>query len=228
MFDSFIPELYLGVTRAQFLTRARSTATAIGIPVEWLLSVMLVESGLKPNARYSYNGNFVNPKSGKYYTAGLIQWVNSTSVSLHGLTTNEIHLMDGLKQLDLSYQYFKKNGFVNKLQSLDDVFMAVHYPAYVGKPAGTTLYASGSEAYKLNKTIDTDTTKGGNNDGKVTYGELSARYRWFVKQKLGPANYAKIPESLSSINAEGKKWVWVGVGAAAIIAIILYFKAHEN
>jgi hypothetical protein len=105
------------------------------------------------------------------------------------------------------------------------VFMAVHYPAYVGKPAGTTLYASGTEAYKLNRAIDTDTVKGGNNDGKVTFGELTTRYRWFVRQKVGDANYRKIPESL---NGSSVRWLWIGGGLAIVLAFILYLKVHEN
>lgn len=181
MFDKFIPATYKNVTREQFITRAKQAAQAVGIRYEWLMSVILVESMFKPNA--------LNASSG---ASGLIQWVGSTAKSLHGLTTAQIREMDGLQQLGLIVELFIKQGHSGKMHSLDDVIMSVHYPAYMGKERSKVLYSTGSSAYRLNSTFDTDTVKGGNNDGNVTLGEVTDRYKYFVRVRLGDTDYAKI------------------------------------
>lgn len=201
MFDKFVPATYKNVTREQFIQRAKQAAQAVGIRYEWLMSVILVESMFKPNA--------LNASSG---ASGLIQWVGSTAKSLHGLTTAQIREMDGLQQLGLIVELFKKQGHSGKMHSLDDVIMSVHYPAYMGKERSKVLYSQGSQAYALNKTFDTDTAKGGNSDGSVTLGEVVDRYKYFVRVRLGDAEYAKMNHI--DLDSTNKIWYYFGVAAA--------------
>ena len=203
MFDQFIPATYKNVTREQFILRARQAAQAVGIRYEWLMCVIMVESMFKPNA--------YNASSG---ASGLIQWVGSTAKSLHGLTTAQIREMDGLQQLGLIVELFKKQGHAGKMHSLDDVIMSVHYPAYMGQSRSKVLYSEGSEAYRLNKTFDTDTLKGGNNDGAVTLGEVVDRYRYFIRVRLGDANYAQI----TSVELDSTRSILVYLGVLAGLA----------
>lgn len=48
--------------------------------------------------------------------------------------------------------------------------MATFAPAYMGKPANTTIYSKGSTGYSRNKYLNTD------KDGKITVAEIGAKY----------------------------------------------------
>lgn len=108
---------------------------------------------------------------------GLIQFMPSTARSL-GTTTEELESMSALEQLDYVEKYFKP--YRGRLKTLEDVYMAILYPAAIGKPASHALFKEGSIAYEQNKGFD------GNRDGKITLAEISGKVRAKYEKGLKP------------------------------------------
>ncbi|EKO3811000.1 transglycosylase SLT domain-containing protein [Vibrio harveyi] len=108
---------------------------------------------------------------------GLIQFMPSTAEAL-GTSTKKLAQMSALEQLDYVKAYFMP--YRNRLSSLEDVYMAILYPAAIGKPAAHVLFKQGSIAYRQNAGIDR------NNAGKITLGDVSYKVRRKLEKGLHP------------------------------------------
>jgi hypothetical protein len=73
------------------------------------------------------------------------------------------------KQLDYVERYFRPNA--GDLLSLEDVYMAILYPAAIGNAAEQTLFRRGDGFYGQNRGLDS------NKDGKITIAEAASRVR---------------------------------------------------
>ena len=91
-----------------------------------------------------------------------------------GTTTKKLAKMSGLKQLAYVEKYFKSVVGNRPLVSLSDVYMAVLWPAAVGKLDSHVLFSRGTKAYDQNKGLDK------NKNGRVTKAEATAK----VQDKL--------------------------------------------
>ena len=118
-----------------FCYKVRLVATELGIPANWLMGVMYIESKLDPKA--------VNKNS---KAVGLIQFTNKTAVSL-GTSTELLLQMSNVDQLDYVLKYFKQ--YKSKLTSFVDLYFAVFYPAAIGKYLDYVLGQIGTTAAKI-------------------------------------------------------------------------------
>ena len=101
----------------------------------------------------------------------------STATHL-GTTTAALAGMSAEAQLDYVKKYFQ--SYKGKLHTLEDVYLAILYPAAIGKGADSTLFKSGTKAYTQNKGFDA------NHDGVITPAEVSAKVRAKYEKGLGP------------------------------------------
>ena len=99
---------------------------------------------------------------------GLIQFLEKTAKGL-GTSTAELAQMDRTQQMEYVEKYLRP--FKGKMKNLGDVYMAIHWPAGVGKDDGYVMYRKGSENYDKNKGLDVS------GDGTVTRGEALQRVR---------------------------------------------------
>jgi hypothetical protein len=76
--------------------------------------------------------------------------------------------MSAVQQLEYVAKYF---GKWPRVQTLEDVYMAILWPKAIGKPNGYVLFSSPSVVYKQNKGLDLD------KDGDVTKFEAAAKVR---------------------------------------------------
>lgn len=97
---------------------------------------------------------------------GLIQFLDSTAKGL-GTTTADLARMTRAEQMQYVEKYLQP--YKGKIKNFGDLYMAVHYPAAIGKDNSFVLYSEGSEAYTANRGLDS------NNDGVVTRGEAVSR-----------------------------------------------------
>jgi len=99
---------------------------------------------------------------------GLIQFMPSTARSL-GTTTAKLAAMTAEDQLNFVHKYFKP--FRGRLHTLADLYMAILWPAGVGKPESYVLFdrSKPGKAYRQNSGIDM------NKDGLVTKAEATAK-----------------------------------------------------
>jgi hypothetical protein len=149
-----------------FTTGVTELAKKYNIKEDYLYAVMSFETG----------GTFDPAKrnmAGSGAT-GLIQFMPSTAEGL-GTTTEALSKMSRAEQLKYVDKYFSDKGIEGG--SLEDVYMAVLFPAAVGKPDDFVLFGRGAMsgytgvAYDQNKGLDA------NKDGSITKAEAAAKVR---------------------------------------------------
>lgn len=131
----------------------------IGLKPELLLPCMKFESNISHTAR--------NPLSS---ASGLIQFMSFTAINL-GTTIEKIRTMDVMTQLSFVYKYFKDfddRGFEMEKWDIADTYMAILWPAGIGKPLDHSIFVRGAgRTYDPNRGLDA------NKDGRVTKREAA-------------------------------------------------------
>ena len=148
---------------SDFLAKTNQVSTNLGIPEEDLLRVIQFETA----------GSFAPDQlSGTSSAVGLIQFMPDTAKDL-GTTSKDLALLNRVQQMDFVEKYLSR--FKGKMKDFGDIYMAVHFPAAVGKDDDYVVYAKDHEykgrrkAYEATKGMDV------NKDGKVTKAEAVAR-----------------------------------------------------
>lgn len=141
----------------EFRVRVREIGGNLNIDPSWLMAVMGFETG------YLFNASVKNPKSS---ATGLIQFTSATAKSL-GTTTTALARMSSVQQLDYVEKYF--NQYKGRINNIGDCYMAVFWPAAIGKPDSYVIATSPSSVYNANAGLDI------NRDGTITRGEAVSR-----------------------------------------------------
>ena len=128
----------------------------------WLMSCIAFESG------ETFSPKILN--QGGSGAVGLIQFMPKTAETL-GVSSTILASMTPEQQLEYVRKYFAP--YASKINTLEDMYMAILWPAAIGKPNDYPLFTDGTAAYRANSPLDKDT------DGKVTKLEASS----FVAQK---------------------------------------------
>lgn len=160
------------------------------IKQDFLASVLWIESTLGLNASYlipcmKFESN-LNPQARNHGSSatGLIQFMEATAKRL-GTTTVALFGMTAVEQLNYVYKYFldyQKRGYNLSAWTLEDTYMAILWPAGIGKELDYRVFVAHSEAYKVNSGLDLD------HDGTVTKREATARVRKLFDDGMLPAN----------------------------------------
>ncbi len=156
-----------------FCQRVTKIAESLGTDPNYLMACMAFESGetFSPSIKNAAGSGAV----------GLIQFMPSTAQAL-GTTTEELASMTPEEQLDYVEEYFEPSS--GKLSSLDDVYMAILWPAAVGKPTDYVLFREDDpehpKRYLQNAGLDF------NEDGMVTKAEAADRVRKKLEKGLLP------------------------------------------
>lgn len=108
---------------------------------------------------------------------GLIQFMPSTAKGL-GTSVDALGRMSAVAQLDYVKRYF--THYKGRLKTLEDVYMAILYPAAVGKSSSHVLFQEGKKSYSQNKGFDA------NSDGKITLKEISQKVKEKYEKGLLP------------------------------------------
>lgn len=173
--DDAVPMAWGARVPADFRARVLRMARWLGIAPDWLMACMAFETGRTFRAG-------VRNAAGSGAT-GLIQFMPATAQAL-GTTTDALAAMGEVKQLDYVQKYFApKRG---RIKSIDDLYMAILWPAAVGKPAGYVLFDRADpiypKRYVQNAGLDF------NKDGQVTKEEAAWRVRRELEVGLRPEN----------------------------------------
>jgi len=154
-----------------FTKRMYEIKDRLGIEPNWLMVVMLYESGVNPAA--------VNPVGG---ATGLIQFMPTTARGL-GTSTEALRMMDHVQQLDYVEKYYRP--YAGKIKSGEDLYLINFYPYAIYQPDS---YIIGSEkgmgyakkVYEQNAGVRRDTNK----DGYISKGEWKKSLREKIEKKL--------------------------------------------
>jgi hypothetical protein len=150
----------------EFKNKVIQIAGQLNTDPSYLMTVMSIETSKIVNGKPepTFDPSIQNPGSS---AVGLIQFTAATAAKL-GTTTDKLKAMSAVEQLDWVKKYFEPQK--DKLTSVEDTYLAVFYPALIGKPDSDTLPDA---YYEPNKGLDKD------NDGKITRGEIVA----YVKKR---------------------------------------------
>lgn len=132
----------------------------LGLDADKLMACMAFETGgtFSPTIRNMAGSSAI----------GLIQFMSFTAKNL-GTSTEALAKLSAVQQLSYVYHYFKPFGTDLGDWSLEDVYMAILYPAAIGKPLEWVMpWKFGSVAYKQNAGLDL------NKDQKITKAEAAA------------------------------------------------------
>ena len=145
---------------AVFKSKVIALTTRLGFDPNYLMAAMAFESGesFSPSVKNAAGSGAV----------GLIQFMPATATAL-GTSTLALAAMTAEDQLDYVEAYF--NPYRNRLNTLEDVYMAILMPVGIGKPNSYVLFTKGSVAYAENVGLDS------NHDGVITKQEAAAAVR---------------------------------------------------
>lgn len=145
---------------AAFRERLFAVAYALQVQPDYLMAAMAFESGetFSPSVKNAAGSG----------ATGLIQFMPATAKRL-GTTTAALAKLSAEEQLKWVELYFKP--WRGRLHTLADVYMAILWPAAIGKPESMVLWDAllAPTAYRQNAGLDT------NKDGVITKAEAAAK-----------------------------------------------------
>ncbi len=144
---------------AEFKSKLIEIARNIGVDPNFLISAMAFETG------ETFNPSIRNNRSG---ATGLIQFTPATAAGL-GTSIADLAAMSDVDQMEYVEKYF--SPYKNMLETVEDVYMAILWPAAIGKANSWVLFSKPSAQYDRNSGLDTD------KDGNVTKEEAASMVR---------------------------------------------------
>lgn len=145
---------------AAFRGRLFEICQILGVEPDYLMACMAFESAetFRPDIRNAAGSG----------ATGLIQFMPATARGL-GTTTDALAAMTAEQQLEWVLAYFLP--YKGRLKTLADVYMAILWPAGIGKPDDWVLWdkASRPTTYRQNAGLDA------NKDGRITKAEAAAK-----------------------------------------------------
>lgn len=115
---------------------------------------------------------------------GLLQFMPTTAAGL-GTTTKKLSVMTLIEQLAYVEAYFRP--YKGRLKTLSDVYMAILWPAAVGKPEDYILFdktdVKNPKRYLQNRGLDF------NKDGRIVKSETARKIEEKLKKGKSPEYY---------------------------------------
>jgi len=164
LFEDLVPKSY----RTHFVQKVLSISNLLKIQPDSLMLTMYIETAK------TFSPSIQNPKS---KATGLIQFMPATAKAL-GTTIDALKQMDAIGQLDYVYKYLKP--YSGKMKDFTDTYLAVFFPAAIGKPDDWTLQTSNLSAGKIaswNPLYDL------NKDGKIQKGEIKKKLLSYIPKQ---------------------------------------------
>jgi len=131
----FIPNGAEILQDGEFMSELQNMCWRLGVQRDHMLVVMQAECGLNHTA--------VNPTSG---ASGLIQFMPATARWLW-TTVEAIRGMSAVEQLPYVEKYFE--NYSGRMQSVEDIYRVVFYPAAIGKPDNWVLGSQNNSAQRV-------------------------------------------------------------------------------
>ncbi|MBB1074464.1 hypothetical protein HUU62_08580 [Rhodoferax sp. 4810] len=153
--------------------------------VNWLMACIAFETGS------TFSPSIKNPSSS---ATGLIQFMDATANQL-GTTTAELRKMTAVEQLTYVEKYFKP--YAHRIHSLEDMYMAILWPAAIGLPLNAVLWKQGSKWYNANKGLDPKKR------GFITKEMAAAKVRVLLERGMRNENaieYNAVTQEVHSVN----------------------------
>lgn len=159
----------------KFRVKVRAISARLGCVPDDLMTCMAWESGrsFSPSKRNLAGSG----------ATGLIQFMPSTAKAL-GTSTTALAALTAERQLDWVERYFQP--FKGRLTTLADLYMAILWPAGVGKPMEYVLWDAKSRPITFRQNAGLDI----NHNGAITKAECAAKLYAMKAEGQRPENMA--------------------------------------
>jgi hypothetical protein len=154
-----MPTLFENKVNQQFLDKAQNVCDRLGIPLDWLMGVIELETA----------GTFDPSITNSLGYVGLIQFGKQAAERI-GTTQYDLAKMSAVEQLEYVYKYYVI--YKSKLKSYVDLYIATLFPVALGKPNDFVLEYGSLTAKKV---ADSNPLFDLNNDDKITVGEIEEK-----------------------------------------------------
>lgn len=122
---------------------------------------------------------------GFFYSAAEIEAMTETERKTRGVACcDKLAAMTAEDQLNFVWRYFKP--YKGRLKSLGDVYMAILWPAGVGKPESYVLWSKETRPTTFRQNAGLDVNK----DGTITKAEATAKVAALLEEGRRPGNMA--------------------------------------
>ena len=158
---------YVKTNKELFLNKVKKISESLGIEPNWLMGVMMHESGLNHKA--------VNQMGG---ATGLIQFMPATARGLN-TTVEALKQMSNVAQLDYVKKYYIP--YRGKIKGFEDLYLVNFFPISLGKPDNWVFQSkrlSAETIAKYNPSLDL------NNDKMITIGEFKKAIRKRIPKEI--------------------------------------------
>ncbi len=144
-------------TSSGFRSALAEMSLGLGLDPSFIAACMAIETG------HTYSPRIRNPFTG---ATGLIQFMPATARAM-GTTVEALAEMSATTQLEYVKRFFRPH--VGRIRSNvpGDYYLAVFYPAYVGRDPSTVIFSTGDAGYTQNIGLDR------NGDGVITVGDVT-------------------------------------------------------
>ncbi|MEZ4885001.1 MAG: transglycosylase SLT domain-containing protein [Chitinophagales bacterium] len=174
-----------------FEKKVRNISNKLDIHPNWLMAIMHSESKL--------DASVVNLKGSG--AAGLIQFLPTTAIDMD-ITVEQMRNLNHVQQLDYVHTYLKGVKETRKVNynNITDLYLAILYPAAIGKDVEFVLYRKPSEKYQANSGLDE------NRDGEISISDIDLRM-----QRLYPIAYQSTVNSFLQFSFTFYCFLFAGV-----------------
>ena len=189
-----------------FIQKVTEVSKKLGVDPNWLMLIMVSESGLSPSITNSIGA------------VGLIQFMPSTCAGL-GISPEQMASLTATQQMDYVYRYFAPQA--GNLKSFYDLYLYTFFPLAIGKPDSWVLSADGLSAGSI------AAANGGfdlNKDNQIKVGE----FKNYLKTVYLPSLKLSKAELNAALRNNQRMYLILGISAAIIMALAYYIYTHPK
>jgi len=191
-------------TSSGFKSALAEMALGLGLDPSYVAACMKIETG------GTYSPSTQNPFT---RATGLIQFMPATARAM-GTTVEELARMSATAQLEFVKRFFRPHVGRIRPNVPGDYYLAVFYPAYIGRDPSTVIFSAGDTGYAQNAGLDR------NADGVITVGDVTATVDGVVA-----AAAARAPIEVA-VGASVLAWTF-GTLVAALVGAALYQRRRD-
>lgn len=186
-------------TSGSFRSALAEMALSLGLDPSYIAAVMAIETGR------TFSPSIQNPFT---QATGLIQFMPATARAM-GTTVDDLKRMSAVGQLEYVKRFFRPHVGRIRPGVPGDYYLAVFYPAYIGRDPGTVIFAAGDTGYAQNSGLDR------NGDGLITVGDVTGTVDGVV------ARAQQLPPLEVTVGASLVAWAFGGL-VVSLVGYTLY------
>jgi hypothetical protein len=191
-------------TSGAFRSALAEMALGLGLDPSYIAAVMAIETGR------TFSPSIQNPFTS---ATGLIQFMPATARAM-GTSVDELRRMSAIQQLEYVRDFFRPHVGRIRPNVPGDYYLAVFYPAYIGREPSTVIFSAGEDGYAQNVGLDR------NADGVITVGDVTGTVDGVV------ASAATRPPIEVAIGASFLAWAFGGI-VAVLVGSALYQRRRD-